>query len=238
MTSAYKRKLHRLQRELRTLVGHAARERRRVVMLLEGWDGSGKSGAIRRMVRRLDPATYRVVSVKAPTREELRHHFLWRFRRALRARRTLTIFDRSWYGRVLFERVEGLVTRAAVLQAYGEIGTFETELAGPRGALVKVWLEIDAAEQRARLLQRARNPSKRYKLTADDWRNLRRRRAYERARDEMLARTDLPRTPWAVIDAADKRRARLTTLGQLVAALRRLEARPSRAGAWCAARVA
>lgn len=221
--AAYRRELRRRQKALARLVRRAAVLRQRIVVVFEGWDASGKSGTIRRLVRGLEPGTYTVVPVAAPTRAEARHGFLWRFRRQLRSPRTLTVFDRSWYGRVLFERVEGLVTPRQLAGAYRDIRAFEErELTGPGRCLLKFWLQVSPAEQRARLVRRARDPSKRHRLSAHDWKNLAQREAYERALEDVFRLTGGGRTPWTRLDANDKRRLRLAALERVARGLRGL----------------
>lgn len=228
--AAYKKELRRLQRTVAELVSRAARRQAAAVVVFEGWDASGKSGTIRRLVRAVDPKHYRVIPIVAPSPTEARHHFLWRFRRHLAGRRPLIVFDRSWYGRVLFERVEGLAGAREVEQAYRDIRRFEAQCVGSRRTLVKIWLDIDAGEQRARLESRARDPEKRHKLHPDDWRNLELRAAYTAACAAMFERTGSAQAPWVRIDANDKRRARLRALAVVIRALRRLQPDPPRRG--------
>lgn len=220
---AYRKALRGLQRRIASLTERVAARQGVLVVVLEGWDASGKSGTTRRLVRGLRPELHRSIAIVAPTRAEARHPFPARFRRHLRDPAPMTVFDRSWYGRVLFERVEGLASPADVEHAYRAIRRLEASLVGPRRALLKVWLEISAAEQRRRLLARAGDPAKRHKLNADDWRNLAQREAYEVAREDMFARTSTRACPWVVVDANDKRRARIRVLERVARALERLQ---------------
>jgi AMP-polyphosphate phosphotransferase len=180
-----------------------------VCVVFEGWDASGKGGAIKRLVAQIDPRHVRVVQFAAPTADERRHHFLGRFWPFLPGWGGMAVFDRSWYGRVLVERVEELATREQWLRAYDEINAFERTLADEGTILVKIWLHISADEQLKRFERRRDDPLKAWKLTDEDWRNREQRGAYEEAVEDMLARTDQPNAPWAVIGADSKRYARV-----------------------------
>lgn len=188
-------------------------------VLFEGWDASGKGGAIRRLVAPLDPRHVRVAQFAAPTADELRHHFLRRFWPALPGWGGMAVLDRSWYGRVLVERVEGLVTEAEWTRAYDQIAAFERALVEEGTVLVKIWLHVSSEEQLARFRQRERDPLKRWKLTPDDWRNRDKRPAYEQAVETMLARTDMAAAPWHVIAAESKHRARAVVVETVNAAI-------------------
>ena len=172
-----------------------------VCVVFEGWDASGKGGAIKRLVSPLDPRHVRVVQFAAPSDDERRHHFLWRFWPVLPGWGGMAVFDRSWYGRVLVERVDGLATREQWLRAYDEINAFERTLADEGTILVKLWLHISEAEQLRRFEARAADPLKAWKLTEDDWANRAKRGEYEQAVEDMLARTDQPHAPWRPIAA-------------------------------------
>ena len=161
-----------------------------VCVVFEGWDASGKGGAIKRLVAQMDPRHVRVVQFSAPTANEKRHHFLWRFFPLLPGWGGMAVFDRSWYGRVLVERVEGLATREQWLRAYDEINSFERTLADEGMILIKLWLHVSDSEQLKRFERRAKDPLKAWKLTDEDWRNRERRPEYEQAVDDMIARTD------------------------------------------------
>jgi polyphosphate kinase 2 (PPK2 family) len=211
----YDRRLEELQGRLALL----SRRRRfagySVVVLFEGMDASGKGGAIRRITAALDARQYRVVPISAPTPEELARPYLWRFWFQLPPRGNYTIFDRSWYGRVLVERVHALAPRRDWQRAYAEINEFELELAEHRVVVAKFWMSVSPAEQLARFRERDRNPLKRFKVDPEDWRNRREWKAYQAAARDMIALTSTDHAPWAVVPADDKRRARLEVLRSL-----------------------
>jgi polyphosphate kinase 2 (PPK2 family) len=192
-----------------------------VLVLFEGWDASGKGGSIKRLVAPLDPRHVRVVQFAAPTADEKRHHFLWRFWPVLPGWGGMAVFDRTWYGRVLVERVDGLATRAQWLRAYDEIDSFERSLADEGTIIVKLWLQISADEQLKRFEQRAEDPLKTWKLTEDDWANREKRAEYEEAVEDMIARTDQPQAPWHLIPAESKRYARVAVLRTVIESIER-----------------
>jgi AMP-polyphosphate phosphotransferase len=181
-------------------------------VLFEGWDASGKGGCIRRLVSPLDPRHVRVTQYGAPTADEVRHHFLHRFSAAIPGWGGMGVLDRSWYGRVLVERVEGLAGEAEWQRAYPQIVQWEVGLATEGMVLVKFWLHVSEDEQLKRFRARERDALKRWKLTPEDWRNLSRRADYEQAAEEMLGRTDHPVAPWHVLAAESKRYARVMVL--------------------------
>lgn len=183
-----------------------------VLTVFEGWDASGKGGSIKRFVAPLDPRHVRVVQFAAPSADEKRHHFLWRFWPALPGWGGMAVFDRSWYGRVLVERVDALASREEWLRAYNEINDFERSLAEEGTIIVKLWLHISEAEQLKRFEQRAEDPLKVWKLTEEDWANRAKRVEYERAVEDMVARTDQPGAPWHLIPAESKRYARVAVV--------------------------
>ena len=183
-----------------------------LVVVFEGWDASGKGGAIKRRVAPLDPRHVRVAQFAAPTPDEKRHHFLGRFWPALPGWGGMTVFDRSWYGRVLVERVEGFASEEQWGRAYEEINGFERTLADEGAIIVKFWLHTSPEEQLKRFEARAGDPLKSWKLTDEDWRNREKRPQYEAAVEEMLERTDQPYAPWRVIPAESKRFARVEVL--------------------------
>ena len=178
-------------------------------VLFEGWDASGKGGAIGRLVGELDPRHVRVAQFAAPTYDEKRHHFLWRFWPVLPGWGGMAVLDRTWYGRVLVERVEGFASEEAWRRAYSEIVDLETTLAAEGTILVKFWMHVSPEEQLRRFESRQKDPYKAWKLTEEDWRNRDKRDAYEAAVEEMLERTDTPVAPWHVVAAEDKRWARV-----------------------------
>jgi polyphosphate kinase 2 (PPK2 family) len=187
-----------------------------VCVIFEGWDASGKGGAIKRLVAQIDPRHVRVVQFAAPTRDEARHHFLWRFWPVLPGWGGMAIFDRSWYGRVLVERVEGFAEREQWLRAYDEINSFERTLTDEGMILIKLWLHISTEEQLKRFKRREKDPLKTWKLTDEDWRNREKRDVYEEAVEDMIARTDQPYAPWDVIAGDSKRHARVSVLETVI----------------------
>jgi AMP-polyphosphate phosphotransferase len=196
-----------------------------VCVLFEGWDASGKGGAIKHLVARVDPRHVRVASFAAPTYDEKRHHFFWRFGPALPGWGGMAVLDRSWYGRVLVERVEHFATKDQWSRAYGEINDFERALAVEGTILIKFWLHISSAEQLRRFERRERDPLKTWKLTDEDWRNRKKRKAYAAAVEEMLERTDTEWAPWYLVEGDSKRWARVkvveTVNDAIVAGMRR-----------------
>ena len=193
-------------------------------MVFEGWDASGKGGAIKRLVAKLDPRHVRVATFAAPTHDERRHHFLARFVPALPGWGGMAVLDRSWYGRVLVERVEGYATVEQWSRAYEEIAGFERMLANEGALLLKFWMHISPEKQLERFRRRENDPLKRWKLTEDDWRNRGRWEDYADAVEEMFDRTDQDVAPWFPVEANDKRYARVkvieTTIAQVERALR------------------
>jgi polyphosphate kinase 2 (PPK2 family) len=179
-----------------------------LLVVFEGWDAGGKGGAIRRLVEPLDPRHVRVAQFAAPTYDEKRHHFLGRFWPILPGHGGMAVLDRSWYGRVLVERVEGFATEDQWARAYDEINDFERTLTAEGTIIVKFWMHISAQEQLRRFESRSNDALRRWKLTDEDWRNRDKRAAYEVAVEEMLARTDQPRAPWLVVPGDDKPSAR------------------------------
>lgn len=188
-----------------------------VCVVFEGWDAAGKGGCIKRLVAPLDPRHVRVAEFGAPDADERRHHFLWRFFPALPGWGGMSVFDRSWYGRVLVERVEGLASEEQWRRAYDEIRQFEWSLVEEGMVLVKIWLHISPDEQLKRFEARRADPLKRWKLTDDDWRNRGRWSEYEVAAEEMLAGTEHPNAPWDVVPAEQKRYGRVTVLRTVIA---------------------
>ena len=185
-------------------------------LVFEGWDASGKGGAIKRLTATLDPRHVRYASYAAPTPDESRHHYLHRFAGALPGWGGMAVIDRSWYGRVLVERVEGLASEEEWTRAYDEINGFERTLAAAGMIIAKFWLEVSDAEQLKRFEKREKDPLKSYKLTDEDWRNRRKRPQYEEAVDEMLERTDTEWAPWLVIEGDDKRFARVKVMEETI----------------------
>jgi AMP-polyphosphate phosphotransferase len=183
-----------------------------LLLVFEGPDAAGKGGAIKRVVEPLDPRHYRVSTFAKPTYDEKRHHFLWRFYRLIPGLGGLSLFDRSWYGRVLVERVEGFATEEQWRRAYDEIVGFERTLVLEGVVIVKFWLHIGDDEQLRRFEDRSTDPLRQWKITEEDWRNRHRNRDYDAAAEEMFARTDHDLAPWNLIAAEQKRYARVRVL--------------------------
>ena len=215
----YRTRLEELQGRLNLLFRRAKSQRRSVVAVFEGWDAAGKGGAIRRVTAALDARDYQVIPIAAPTDEERAHHYLWRFWRHLPRAGRVTIFDRSWYGRVLVERIEGFASEPAWMRAYSEITDFEEQLHDHGILVVKFWLHITKNEQLRRFEERQKTPYKHYKLTEEDWRNREKWDRYEMAVNDMVERTSTPFAPWTLVEANDKRYTRIKVLKTLCARL-------------------
>lgn len=211
----YEREQIRLQGRLNLLQRRAHDAGISLVAAFEGWDAAGKGGAIRRVTAALDARRYRVIPVAAPTDEERARHYLWRFWRHLGPAGSVTVFDRTWYGRVLVERVEGFATEDEWRRAYAEINHFEQQLCENGTVLCKFWLHITRDEQAERFEDRQNTPYKQWKITEEDWRNRARWDDYEVAVHDMIERTSTARSPWTVVPANHKRRSRLTVLATL-----------------------
>jgi polyphosphate:AMP phosphotransferase len=228
----YREQLARYQARL-SLLQRTARERKiSTIVVMEGWDAAGKGGAIRRMVAALEARDYQVITITKPTDEEYAHHYMWRFWRHLPRAGRFTVFDRSWYGRVLVERIEGFATTSEWRRAYGEINDFERQLVRHGIVLAKFWIHITPEEQERRFERRRSVAYKRWKLTPEDWRNSERWHEYELAVHDMIERTSTPIAPWHLIEGNDKRYARVRILHTLCDALEKsLEARLEDPGA-------
>ena len=211
----YKKELPRLQERLSKLAWEGKRKGVSSVVVFEGSDAAGKGGAIRRVTWALDARLYRVIPIAAPTDEERAHHYLWRFWRHVPPGGSFTIYDRSWYGRVLVERVEGFAKEEEWKRAYLEINDFEAQLVESGIALSKLWLHISPDEQLRRFREREQVEWKKHKITDEDWRNREKWDAYETAIDEMVSRTSTHDAPWTLVSATDKKAARLTVLATL-----------------------
>lgn len=188
-------------------------------VLFEGWDAGGKGGAIKRLIAPLDARHVRVVQFAAPTPDEKRHHYLHRFVPALPGWGGMAVLDRTWYGRVLVERVEGFATKEQWRRAYREIDDFERMLADDGMIIVKFWLHISDDEQLQRFERRREDPLRAWKLTDEDWRNRGKRPAYEAALEDMFEKTDTDRAPWRIVPAESKRYARVHVMRQVIAAI-------------------
>jgi polyphosphate:AMP phosphotransferase len=208
----YERQLIAEQARLAGLMRDKRMRRHALVAVFEGNDAAGKGGAIKRVAAALDPRQYHIVPIAAPTQDELAQPYLWRFWRQLPARGKFTVFDRSWYGRVLVERIEGFCSPADWMRAYGEINDFEEQLTDAGVVLVKFWLAIDEQTQLERFKEREQIPFKRFKITEDDWRNREKWGAYRDAVGDMVDRTSSEVAPWTLVEANDKRWARVKVL--------------------------
>jgi AMP-polyphosphate phosphotransferase len=203
------------------LPGYEGRLGPPLAVVLEGWDASGKGGALKRLVAELDPRHVRLAQYAAPTETEKRHHFLWRFFPALPGLGGMTVFDRSWYGRVLVERVEGYATQEEWERAYPTIVGFERSFCAEGGVLVKFWLHVSEEEQLHRFEKRQNDPLKSWKINDEDWRNREKRPLYLEALEDMFQRTEHPDAPWHLVEAEQKRYARVTIIETLNAEIER-----------------
>ncbi|MFZ5928490.1 MAG: hypothetical protein ACOYX1_13715 [Acidobacteriota bacterium] len=215
----YMVQLARRQIQLRELGWQVYQQKRPVVIVFEGWDAAGKGGTIRRITEKLDPRGYTVWPISAPEGEDKTRHYLYRFWRRLPPRGQIAIFDRSWYGRVLVERVEGFCTEEEWRRAYKEINSFERQLTDFGAVLTKFWIHISRSEQLRRFKERQKTGYKAWKLTAEDWRNREKWAAYEQAVEEMVLKTSTLRAPWHLIEGNDKYHARVKVLSILVKTL-------------------
>ncbi len=216
---SYATELARRQIQLRELGLQLYLQKRPVVIVFEGWDAAGKGGTIKRITEKLDPRGYTVYPISAPHGEDRTRHYLYRFWRRVPERGQIAIFDRSWYGRVLVERVEGFAAEAEWKRAFKEINSFERQLVESGAVLVKYWMHISRDEQLRRFEERQRVGYKAWKLTAEDWRNREKWHLYEEAVEEMLLRTSTRTAAWHLVEANDKYWARVKTLSLLVEAL-------------------
>jgi polyphosphate:AMP phosphotransferase len=210
--SGYRNQLAAQQRRIHLLQREAIEQNRSSVLVFEGPDAGGKGGAIRRIIPTLDARNYRVLQYGVPTDEEASRHYLWRFWRHLQRAGHLTIFDRSWYGRVLVERIEGFASEEEWKRAYAEINDFEDQLIENGTILVKFWMHITPGEQLKRFKARKRTPFKRWKLTGEDWRNRARWYEYETAAHDMVKYTSTHVSPWEIVPANNKNFARIRVL--------------------------
>ena len=213
----YKKKLKVLQYEMLNAQQFLFNNKIGLVLVFEGMDAAGEGGAIKRLTERLDPRGYVVHPISAPQPHELRYHYMHRFWRKLPQHGQLSIFDRSWYGRVLVERLEGFATEAEWKRAYDEINDFERLLTAGSYIVLKFWIHIDKDEQLRRFTERANDPYKSWKLTNEDWRNRERFDEYIAAADEMFSKTDSDVAPWVLIAGNDKYHARMQVLEETMA---------------------
>lgn len=215
----YKKKMGKLQKKMERLHGELYRRRIPVVLAFEGWDAGGKGGAIKRLTKKMDPRGYVVHPTAAPNDIERAHHYLWRFWTDMPKAGHVTIFDRTWYGRVMVERVEGFCTRQEWQRAYKEINDMERDLTDAGTIVLKFWMQIDKEEQERRFKARQNDPEKQWKITEEDWRNREKWEQYEEAVDEMLIRTSTPNAPWIVVEGNCKYYARVKVLESVVNAI-------------------
>lgn len=216
---AYKKEIDRLQKKLELLHSELYRLRIPVVLGFEGWDAGGKGGAIRRLTSHLDPRGYQVCPTAAPNDIEKKHHYLWRFWNRMPKAGHIAIFDRTWYGRVMVERIEGFCREEEWRRAYQEINEMESHLVNAGAVVLKFWLQIDKDEQKRRFEERMRIPEKQWKITDEDWRNREKWDQYELAVNEMLVRTSTTYAPWIVVEGNCKYYARVKVLRTVVEAL-------------------
>ncbi|PSB05138.1 polyphosphate:AMP phosphotransferase [Merismopedia glauca CCAP 1448/3] len=216
----YKKQLQKQQLKLLKLQMKIHQHQLPVLVLFEGWDAAGKGGAIKRLTDVLDPRSYQVHTFSAPTDEEKAHHYLWRFWRKLPPAGTIGICDRSWYGRVLVERIEGFATETEWRRAYREINEFEAQLTTSGYVIVKIWLHISSEVQLQRFQERENNEFKEYKLTPEDWRNREQWNLYEVAVNQAIERTSTPNAPWTIIPANDKSYARVKVIETVTEAIK------------------
>jgi polyphosphate kinase 2 (PPK2 family) len=215
-TADYKERLATLQERAFELQIRNFLHGKRAVVAFEGWDAAGKGGCIQRLTARMDPRGYKVWSIAAPRDEDARNLWLWRFWRRLPEAGELAVFDRSWYGRVLVERVEGYAKPHEWRRAFDEINAFERTLTADGVRMVKIFLHIDRKEQKRRFAEREKTEYKRYKIGPDDWRNRKKWPQYEAAIAEMLDRTHRPDAPWVLVSATSKHHARLEVLRTVI----------------------
>ncbi|MDO5417477.1 MAG: polyphosphate:AMP phosphotransferase [Lachnospiraceae bacterium] len=215
----YKKELDELQKRLEILHSEIYRLRIPVVIGFEGWDAGGKGGAIKRLTSHLDPRGYQVNPTAAPNDIEKVHHYLWRFWNNCPKAGHVAIFDRTWYGRVMVERIEGFCSEADWKRAYQEINEMEAHMANAGAVVLKFWLHIDKEEQERRFKERMANPAKQWKITDEDWRNREKWDLYEEAVNEMLVRTSTTYAPWIVVEGNDKHYARVKVVRTVVEAL-------------------
>jgi PPK2 family polyphosphate:nucleotide phosphotransferase len=216
----YKPQLKKLQLELIELQRTLSESKNSLIVVFEGPDAAGKGGAIKRLLERLDPRLLRVHSIVKPTAEEYRHHYLWRFWKKLVPYGQIVVFDRSWYGRVLIERVEGFATEKEWKRAYQEINEFERTLCDDGALIVKFYLHISKDEQLARFKRREADPYKHWKINDEDWRNRRKWDEHNAAAEDMFEKTSTEWAPWIVIPANFKWAARIKVVKTVVEALR------------------
>ncbi|HEY3311869.1 MAG TPA: hypothetical protein VGK00_09540 [Anaerolineales bacterium] len=216
----YEKNIKTLQAELHLLGFEVYKQKRPVVVVFEGWDASGKGGAIKRLTEKIDPRGYVVWPIAAPAGEDRERHYLYRFWRRLPEQGQIAIFDRSWYGRVLVERLEGYCSEADWKRAFSEINQFERQLTDFGAIIFKFWMHISKDEQLRRFRERKRTNYKSWKITDEDWRNRGKWEDYQVAAEEMLLKTSTPHAPWTLVEANDKYFARIKVLRTVAEKLR------------------
>ncbi|MBQ4486167.1 MAG: phosphate--AMP phosphotransferase, partial [Oscillospiraceae bacterium] len=215
----YREQLEKLQDRLAELHNELYHKKIPVIIAYEGWDAAGKGGNIKRVAAALDPRGYEVHPIASPEPAEKARHYLWRFWRRLPKDGHIAIFDRTWYGRVMVERLEGFCLENDWQRAYNEINEFERELADWGAVVIKFWVQIDKDTQLARFTERQNTPEKQWKITDEDWRNREKWDLYEVAVDEMLQKTNTAYAPWHVLESNDKKYARLKALRIIIEAI-------------------
>lgn len=216
----YKKRLKELQAEIAELHGELYRRRIPMVLGFEGWDAGGKGGAIKRLTEKMDPRGYEVHPTAAPNDIEKVHHYLWRFWKEMPKDGHIEVFDRTWYGRVMVERIEGFCSEKDWRRAYQEINDMEKNLYQHGAIVLKFWMQIDKDEQERRFTERMNTPDKRWKITDEDWRNREKWDLYEKAVDEMLVRTSTTYAPWIIVEGNNKQYARVKVLQSVVDAIK------------------
>ena len=215
----YRRKLEELTEELSALQVRLAASKRSIVLVFEGWDAAGKGGSIRRVTNALNPRGYYVKPVAAPIGEERLHSYLWRFAVSMPKAGHIVIFDRSWYGRMMVEPIEGFCDEGMYSRAPEEIRNFEKNMVDAGAIVIKFWLEVSSDEQLRRFRSRQEDPAKNYKITDEDWRNREKWDVYEEYIDRMISSTNTPYAPWVVVESEDKKYGRLKVMRTIVDAL-------------------
>lgn len=215
----YKEKLEKLQNRIQELHGELYQKRIPVILGFEGWDAGGKGGAIKRLTEKMDPRGYQVNPTASPNDIERAHHYLWRFWNNVPKKGHIAIFDRTWYGRVMVERIEGFCTKDEWSRAYKEINDMEANWVHSGAVVLKFWLQIDKDEQARRFKERMENPEKQWKITDEDWRNREKWDQYEQAVDDMLVHTSTTYAPWIIVEGNSKYYARIKVLQSVVDAI-------------------
>ena len=212
----YEKQLDGCRDKLEELHNELYRKKVPVTIVYEGWDAAGKGGNIKRLTSALDPRGYEVHPIASPTPEELSRHYLWRFWSRIPKTGHIAVFDRSWYGRVMVERIEGFCREEEWRRAYDEINEFEQELTDSGMVVVKFWVHIDKDTQLVRFKDRENTPEKRWKITEEDWRNREKWDEYETAVNEMLKKTNTKNVPWYILESVDKRYARIKAMKTVI----------------------